>query len=635
MEKLMKKLIVLLCLFQVSALFAQTMCKWKKPGEDSKLLTFSGSALEISCAITREAYNCQKLENDLSPEEKYKVIKCDKDSIKKNSLSETNVAECVWNGIKISADSFVSLAEMPGKIAESIAKGFKETQACNQSIDKKRELLNAFNLTIQDERFKLQPHFVGRWLEDAPCSEIEKLLSARYQNYTQTLYRERINNINAGKKVEPLKDAKPSINLLEELSKAFNQAEVVYQCYTPKVKAEMLCAGVTSLLVDLASGAGIAGAASKIAAIVKSKKALSRAERALASGNKVDLMDASKLRNADRLKLAEKAMGKTLSEAEKKAILEAHEIGIAEGRGFYTYTQEDLMKKARLLREAGFDKDQVRTLMENGITGMFRDPFFKNAMTTHMKKIANIATLSSAQEEALIAIHEIGKSSMAGFSDKAKALLKNAGFKDDQIEKILKAKSNQENGIKTAVEEVKPAPVKVATPAPAKPSVTPPTTPPAAPVTAQVVDSPGRKAVLANYSRDEIYNYKFLEIPDGLTGEALATKQRAKAAHAKDALAKIYKGDKNINIQETIYSNGETVSKAKKFITEYEEKLAKLPAKGADMTKKDLQDKLDRAKTSLEVAQKRCRTIVDLYKVGYGIEQFLRQYEKDFENHCK
>ena len=139
----MKKIFVLLCFLQVSALFAQTMCKWKKPGEDSKLLTFSGSALEISCAITREAYSCEKLEKDLSPEQKYKVIKCDKDSIKKNSLSETNIAECVWNGIKISADSFVSLAEMPGKIAESIAKGFKDTQACNQSIDKKRELLNA------------------------------------------------------------------------------------------------------------------------------------------------------------------------------------------------------------------------------------------------------------------------------------------------------------------------------------------------------------------------------------------------------------------------------------------------------------------------------------------------------------
>ena len=105
---------------------------------------------------------------------------------------------------------------MPGKIAESIAKGFKETQACNQSIEKKREILNAFNLTIQDERFKLQPHFVGKWLEDAPCSEIEKLLSARYQNYSQTLYRERINNINAGRKVEPLKDNKPTINIMED-----------------------------------------------------------------------------------------------------------------------------------------------------------------------------------------------------------------------------------------------------------------------------------------------------------------------------------------------------------------------------------------------------------------------------------
>lgn len=626
----MKKLFVLLCLFQVSALFAQTMCKWKKPGENEVLLTFSGSALEISCAITKETYNCEKLEKELPLEEKYKVIKCDKESIKKNSLSETNVAECVWNGIKISADSFMSLAEMPGKIAESIAKGFKDTQACNQSIDKKREILNAFNLTIQDDRFKLQPHFVGKWLEDAPCSEIEKLLSARYQNYTQTIYRERINNINAGKKVAALKDNTSMFNLMEELSKAFNQAEVVYQCYTPKVKAEMLCAGVTSLLVDLASGAGIAGAASKIAAIVKSKKALSRAERALASGNKVDLMDASKLRNADRLKLAEKAMGKSLSEAEKKAIIEAHEIGIAEGRGFYTYTQDDLLKKARLLRGAGIDKDQVRVLMENGITGAFRDPFFKNAMTTHMKKITNLATLSSAQEEALIVIHELGKSSMTGFSDKARALLKSAGFKDDQIEKILKAKSNQENGIKTAAEEAKPVPAKVVTSVPAKPVVS---TPPAPVV--QAVDSPGRKAVLANYSRDEIYNYKFLEIPDGLTGEALATKQRAKAAHAKDALAKIFKGEKNIEIQETIYSNGETVSKSKKFITEYEDKLAKLPAKGADMTKKDLQDKLDRARTSLEIAQKRCRTIVDLYKVGYGIEQYMRQYEKDFDNHCK
>lgn len=634
----MKKLIVLLCLFQVSALFAQTMCKWKKPGEDSKLLVFSGSAMEISCAITREAYNCEKLEKDLPNEEKYKVIKCDKESIKKNSLSETNIAECVWNGIKISADSFASLAEMPGKIAESIAKGFKETQACNQSIEKKREILNAFNLTIQDERFKLQPHFVGKWLEDAPCSEIEKLLSARYQNYSQTQYRERINNINAGKKVEPLKDNKPTINIMEELSKAFNQAEVVYQCYTPKVKAEMLCAGVTSLLVDLASGAGIAGAASKIAAIVKSKRALSRAERAIAAGNKVDLVDASKLRNGDRLKLAEKTMGKTLSEAEKKAIIEAHEIGLAEGRGFYTYTQEDLLKKARLLREAGFDKDQVRSLMENGITGAFRDPFFKNVMTTHMKKITNLATLSGAQEEALIAIHELGKSSAAGFLDKAKQMLKNAGFKDDQIEKILKAKYNQENGIKTAVEEVKPTPVKVATPAPAQvkpPVAQAPTAQPVAAPATTVVDSPGRKAVLANFSRDEIYNYKFLEIPDGLSGEALATKQRAKMAHAKDALSKIFKGEKNIDIQETIYSSGETVSKSKKFIAEYEDKMSKLPAKGSDLTRKDLQDKLDRAKTSLEVAQKRCRTIVDLYKVGYAIDQFVRQYEKDYDNYCK
>ncbi|QDK42959.1 hypothetical protein DOM21_16170 [Bacteriovorax stolpii] len=625
-------------MLSITNVFARSKCPATPP--TTGIEEVSKSADGMACVATREQYNCAKLENDLEANEKYKVIKCDSKSLESNKLSNVSLTDCVWNGLKISGDQLVDLAKLPGKIAESIAKGFKDTQLCNQSIDKKREILNAFNLTIEDSRFKLSEQFVGKWLEDAPCSEIEKLLSARYQNYQDTLMRERQAAILTGKKPRELKTEKQGPGLMEMLSAAMKEAGAVYQCYTPKVKAEMICAGVTSLLADVALGGGVVMAAKKISMVVKSKRALGNIERAVAAGDKADLTDAARLLGKDRLKGAQAVLKRELSEAEKKAVLEAHEVGIKEGRGFYSYTQEDISKKARLLREAGFSPSETRELMENGITGMFRDPFFKNAMVKHFEKVV-ATSMTAAQQEAMVAIHELGKSSAAGFADKAKLVLKNANFSDEQIAKILKAKANEEAGIKTSVANVVPDKKPELPTKPAVENRTPAQTPQTAAVKpvetapAAVVDSAGRKAVLNNFKDDKLVHLKLPEVPDNLVGDALEAKKRARKTEAQELMKRLEKGPGGFDVQTSMYSDAEGISKARKFITEIEEKMAKLPAKGADMTKKDLQDKLDRSKTSLEMYQKRCKGALELYREAYGIVQYLKTYETVYERSCK
>jgi hypothetical protein len=602
----------------MSASFAQT-CKdaiFAFDGQAAKLYSTSESLI---CVAQKQKYQCDDLEKELEDADKNKIIKCDSKSLAQNSLSNISIADCVWNGLKVSGEQLLDLAKLPGVIADSISKGFKDTQLCNQSIDKKREILKAFNLSIEDKRFQLSEQFLGHWLEDAPCSEIEKLVSARYQNYTQTLYRERIAAINTGKKTSEVGMAKnDSSDLMKNIKEAFQAAEVRYGCYTPKVKAEMMCSAVTTILADIATGMGIKGAIAKLSSL----KALRKVKRAVAAGEKVDLKDASKLLKAERLKAAETMLKRELTEAEKKAVMEAHEVGIKEGRGFYTYTQEDITKKARLLREAGLDKDQVRTLMENGVTGTFDNPTMRKAMVDHMKK-KTAALFSITQEDTLVAIHNLGSSSAPGFADKAKGMLKAAGFKDDQIEKILLAKSNMERGIKDTVAAVvekpleKPA-VKATTPSTTTTATTKaPEAPTKAPEVPVVADSIGRKAVLNNFKDDKLAHFK-----------------PSNQKEAQELMKRLEKTN-NFDVQGSMLSDAESISKARKGIAEYEEKLAKLPPKGMDMSKKDLADKLDRAKTSLEMYQKRCKGAMELYREAYNISQYMKSYETVYERGCK
>jgi hypothetical protein len=397
-EKLMRLLLVLLfALSSITVSFAQ-QCARPADSSLTVLTNLAQSSLSSACIIQREKFKCSELESELVGDEKQRIIQCDARSLDANKLSQVSFSDCVLSGIKLSGENLLDLVNLPGKIAEGIVKGFHDTQLCNASSEKKRELLNAYNLTIKDSRFQLDAKFLGKWLDDATCGEIDKLLFARYQNYQNTLMKERISNINAGKKVAEIEaEKKDDTGLMSLLKSAMEGAEVRYQCYTPKVKAEMICAGITSLIVDTAMGMGVKSAITKITAIVKSKKALSTISRAVAAGEKIDLSDTSKLLVAERKKAAALVLEKDLTEVQEKAIIEAHEVGLKEGRGYFDYTTDDLRKKAMILKKAGFTEDERALLLRSGITGQFSAEEAKNAVINSIQKQVSKGTLKERE----------------------------------------------------------------------------------------------------------------------------------------------------------------------------------------------------------------------------------------------
>lgn len=374
----------------ISVSFAQ-QCLSKNASSITPLLSLAKNSLSSTCILQKEQYKCSELEAELEGEEKKRIIQCDAKSIEENKLSNMSISACVFNGIKISGEHLLDLAKMPGAIADAVVKGFHETQLCNSSLEKKRELLTAFNLSVEDSRFKLSEQFLGHWLEDAPCSEIDKLLSARYQNYQNTLMREHQAAVLTGRpgtvsNSTNTKKENDGPNIISLLKSAMNEAQVRYECYTPKVKAEMVCAGVTSLIVDAAMGMGVKSAISKITAVVKSKKALGAINRAVAAEEKIDLKDSAKLLAADRKKAAALVLEKKLTEAQEKAVIEAHEVGLKEGRGYFDYTPDDLRKKSKILKAAGFSDEERSLLMRSGITGQFSTEEAKKLISASIEK---------------------------------------------------------------------------------------------------------------------------------------------------------------------------------------------------------------------------------------------------------
>lgn len=451
MMKFLSLLMALSLFIPVS--FAQ-QCKVPRPSSFAPMMSLAQNSFSSACILQREENRCAELESELEGEEKKKVIQCDLKSIEENKLTNMSLTSCMWNGLKLSGEQLLDLSKLPGQLAEAVAKGFRETQLCNASVDKKRELLTAFNLSLNDDRFKLSEQFLGRWLEDASCAEVEKLLWSRYQNYQNVILNERRAAINTGKKpadLETKKDKGPGI--VELLKSAMAAAQVRYECYTPKVKAEMICAGVTSLVADSLMGMGIKSAVTKISAVVKSKKALGNIQRSAASGGKAHLTDAAVLTNADRKKAAlillnEKlpagAPRRVLSEAEEKALIKAHEVGKPD-RGYFTYTKEDLAEKARLLKEAGFSVDERRLLMENGIAGEIKDPFYVNAIMNHYKKLLGSEALNAEKTSAILKVQTLPSTTSEAFAKaNPRQILEQAGFSKAEIDAIIGSKKAEE-----------------------------------------------------------------------------------------------------------------------------------------------------------------------------------------------
>lgn len=81
------------------------------------------------------------------------------------------------------------------------------------------------------------------------------------------------------------------------------------------------------------------------------------------------------LADAQRLRQAEKSIGRALNENEKAAIIKAHLVGENENglnggpASIENYTPNQIMRKARILKDAGIDENERRLLMEAGVVG--------------------------------------------------------------------------------------------------------------------------------------------------------------------------------------------------------------------------------------------------------------------------
>lgn len=81
------------------------------------------------------------------------------------------------------------------------------------------------------------------------------------------------------------------------------------------------------------------------------------------------------LGDAERIDSASQLLKRDLTEKQREALLAAHNLGKGEiGKdsneaGVYNYTKAQLLRKARILEEAGFSKEERRVLMEAGLVG--------------------------------------------------------------------------------------------------------------------------------------------------------------------------------------------------------------------------------------------------------------------------
>jgi hypothetical protein len=109
-------------LFSVPAFFARDACPALHPDLSKTLKSMGLSAESVNCVATKNQYNCQKVEDELDKDQKYKVIQCDAKSLEVNRLGNVSIADCIWNGLKISGESLVNLAELPGALAGDFQK---------------------------------------------------------------------------------------------------------------------------------------------------------------------------------------------------------------------------------------------------------------------------------------------------------------------------------------------------------------------------------------------------------------------------------------------------------------------------------------------------------------------------------
>lgn len=129
----------------------------------------------------------------------------------------------------------------------------------------------------------------------------------------------------------------------------------------------------------------------------------------------------------DRLSEAGSVLSKKLSQAEKEAVIKAHEVGLREmglsgaPAGIYNYNLRQLLQKTRILHKAGFSSVEIRQLMEKKIVGHVTPEQIRAAMMAEDLEPSQTVSIRSSgsieQYSALDSPAMVGKKILVNFFD--------------------------------------------------------------------------------------------------------------------------------------------------------------------------------------------------------------------------
>jgi hypothetical protein len=113
-----------------------------------------------------------------------------------------------------------------------------------------------------------------------------------------------------------------------------------------------------------------------------------------------ELLRAANFTETERIAEAGRIVGKELTPEQAEAVMRAHRVGEGTGRGFHTYTPEEIREKGLILRQANFKAEEIRALVDRGITGSLpasQAQRYANAIPAESVRSVPTVTLDSVQ----------------------------------------------------------------------------------------------------------------------------------------------------------------------------------------------------------------------------------------------
>ena len=203
-----------------------------------------------------------------------------------------------------------------------------------------------------------------------------------------------------------------SQQLLDSVMELISQQYQQLGCLNFEAKSKVICEFLGDLFVPPISGFAL------LKFGIRATRRFPNLERAF---DKIGSASrSSRAQNNARIREAQNFLGRPLNSRERNAVIEAHEVGRGEaGRDgtparIGNYTQAQLRQKARILKENGFNRADIRSLMENGIVGLSKiesTSFQIIVMSMFSQNPPDLLgrPLKSRERDAIIEAHEIGK----------------------------------------------------------------------------------------------------------------------------------------------------------------------------------------------------------------------------------